>query len=124
MPDVFEEHGQVQKQALPWQPQKIGRVVILLPHLRQHFTFRVADGSSSGSGALWRAGWAVVGVDEAKLKAAAFGAEPIDVLPAQTSRDGEDYAAAMAGTISVDPLKLHTNCAGTIATINGPKCKE
>ena len=36
-------------------------------------------------------------------------------------RDGEDYAAAMAGPITMDPLTLHIDCAGTIATINGPK---
>ena len=59
------------------------------------------DGSSAGSGALRRAGWAVVAVDHAGgLKAAAYGAVPSDVLPGQISRDGEDYAAAEAGNIS------------------------
>ena len=33
------------------------------------------------------------------------------------------YAAAMAGHISLDPLTLHIDCEGTIATVNGPKCK-
>ena len=66
------------------------------------------DGSSSGSGALRRAGWAVVAVDElGNLKAAAFGAVPCDVLLGQTSRDGEDYAAAMAGLFTMDPITLH-----------------
>ena len=57
------------------------------------------------------------------LKSAAFGAVPCDVLLGQSSRDGEDYAAAMAGIIAVDPLTLHTDCEGTIATISGPKGK-
>ena len=42
--------------------------------------------------------------------AAAFGAVPCDVLPGQTSLDGEEYAAPMAGHAKV-------------ATINGSKCK-
>ena len=41
------------------------------------------------------------------LKAAACGAVLSNVLPGQTSRDGEDYAAAMAGHITLDPLTLH-----------------
>ena len=82
------------------------------------------DGSSSGSGSLRRAGWAAVAVDElGNLKATAFEAVPCDVLPEQTSRDGEDYAAGMAGHITVDPLTLHMDCEGTIATANGPKHK-
>ena len=82
------------------------------------------DGSSSGSGALRRAGWAVVAVDGAgNLKAAAYGAVPSDVLPGQCARDGEDYAAAMAGQFTLDPLTLYFDCEGTIATINGPKQK-
>ena len=82
------------------------------------------DGSSSGRGALRRAGWAVVAVDKVgNLKTAAYGAVPSDMLPGQTSRDGEDCAAAMAGHITLDPLTLHTDCEGTIATVNGPKCK-
>ena len=82
------------------------------------------DGSSTGSGALRRAGWAVVAVDNVgNLKAAAYGAVPCDVLPGQTSRDGEDYAAAMAGHITLDPLTLHIDCESSIATVNGPKCK-
>ena len=45
------------------------------------------DGSSSGSGALRRAGWAVVAVDDAgNLNAAAYGAVPSDVLPGQSAR--------------------------------------
>ena len=40
------------------------------------------------------------------LKAAAYGAVPSDVLPSQPSRDGEDYAAAMAGQFTMDPLTL------------------
>ena len=67
---------------------------------------------------------AVVAVDDlGNLKAAARWAVPIDVLPAQTSRDDEDCAAAMAGTITMDPLTLHIDCAGTIATINWARCK-
>ena len=82
------------------------------------------DGSSAGSGALRRSGWAVVAVDDlGNLNAAVYGAVPIDVLPGQTSRDGEDYAAAMAGIITMDLLTLHIDCEGTIATVNGPKCK-
>ena len=82
------------------------------------------DGSSSGSGALRRAGWAVVAVDDAgNLNAAAYGAVPSDVLPGQSARDGEDYAAALAGQFTLDPLTLYIDCAGTIATINGPKHK-
>ena len=82
------------------------------------------DSSSSGSGALRRAGWAVVAVDNVgNLKAAAFGAVPCDVLPGQNPRDGKDYAAAMAGHITLDPLTLHIVCEGTIATVNGPKCE-
>ena len=49
------------------------------------------------------------------LKAAAPGAVPSDVLPGQILRDGED--------ITMDPLTLHIDCEGTIATVNGPKCK-
>ena len=45
------------------------------------------DGFSSGSGALRRAGWAVVAVDDAgNLNAAACGAVPSDVLPGQSAR--------------------------------------
>ena len=66
----------------------------------------------------------MVAVDEAgNLKAAAAWAVPCDVLPGQTSRDGEDYAAAMAGHITTDPLTLHIDCEGTIATVSGPSCK-
>ena len=58
------------------------------------------------------------------LNAAAHGAVPSDVLPGQSARDGEDHAAAMAGhIITLDPLTLHIDCEGTIATVNGPKCK-
>ena len=82
------------------------------------------DGSSSGSGALRRAGWAVVAVDDVGiLEAAAYGAVPSDVLPGQSARDGEDYAAAMAVQFTLDPLTLYIDCEGTIATINGPKHK-
>ena len=82
------------------------------------------DTSSSGCGALRRAGWAVVAVDDVgNLKAAAYGAVPSDVLPGQSARDGEDYAAAMAGHITLDPLTLYTDCEGTIATVSGPKHK-
>ena len=82
------------------------------------------DGSSSGSGALRRAGWAVVAVDDVgNLKAAAYGAVPSDVLPGQSARDGEDYPAAMAGHITLDPFTLYVDCEGTIATVNGPKHK-
>ena len=43
------------------------------------------DGSSSGSGALRHACWAVVAFDDwGNLKSAAYGAVPIDVLPEQT----------------------------------------
>ena len=77
------------------------------------------DGSSCGSGALRRAGWAVVAVDDVgNLKAAAYGAVPSDVLPGQSARD-----AAMAGQFTLDPLTLYIDCEGTIATINGPKHK-
>ena len=41
----------------------------------------------------------------------------------QSARDGEDYAAAMAGQFTLDPLTLNIDCEGTIATINGPKHK-
>ena len=76
------------------------------------------DGSSAGSGALRRVGWAVVAVDDlGNFKSAAFGAVPSDVLPGQTSRDGEDYAAPMV--VTMDPLTLHIDCEGT----TGPKCK-
>ena len=82
------------------------------------------EGSSSGSGALRRANWAVVAVDDVgDLKAAACGAVPSDVLLAQTSRDGEDCAAAVAGIITMDPLTLYIDCERTIATVNGPKCE-
>ena len=57
------------------------------------------------------------------LKAAAYVAVPSDVLPGQSSRDGPDYAAAMAGHITLDPLTLYIHCEGTIATVNGPKHK-
>ena len=92
------------------------------PHLgfwRHIFT----DGSSSGSGALRRAGWAVVAVDGAGNLKAACGGVPSDVVPGQCARDGEDYAAAMAGQFTLDPLMLYIDCEGTIATINGPKHK-
>ena len=72
----------------------------------------------------WRqwAGQAVVAVDDLEnLKSAACGTLPIDVLPEQTSRDGEDYAVAMAGPITMDPLTLHIACAGTTATIRRPR---
>ena len=79
------------------------------------------DGSSSCSGALRPAGWAAVAVDDlGNLKAAAHGAVPVDVFCEQTSRDGEDYAAAMEGSITMDPLTLHIDCVG-IATANRPK---
>ena len=66
----------------------------------------------------------MVAVDDlGNLKAAAFGPVPSDMLPGQTSRDGEDYAAAMAGQFSMDPITLHIDCEGTIATIQGPRCK-
>ena len=82
------------------------------------------DGSSSGNGALRRAGWAAVAVDDAgNLKAAAYGAVPSDVLSGQSARDGEDYAAAMAGQFTLDPVTLFIDWEGTIATINGPKHK-
>ena len=82
------------------------------------------DGSSTGSGALRRAGWAVVAVDDVgNLKAAAYGAVPSDLLPGQSARDGEDYAAAMAGQFTLDPLTLYIDCEGTVATIHGPKHK-
>ena len=42
---------------------------------------------------------------------------------AVSGRDGEDYAAAMAGQFTLDPLTLYIDCEGTIATINGPKHK-
>ena len=49
----------------------------------------------------------MVAVDNAEnLKAAAYGAVPSDVLAGQTSRDGEDCAAALAGHITMDPLTL------------------
>ena len=84
---------------------------------------RPPDGLLEG-GALRRAGWAVVAVDDlGNLKAAAYGAVPCDMLPGQISRDGEDYAAAMAVLFTMDPLTLHIDCEGTIATVNGPKCK-
>ena len=82
------------------------------------------DGSSSGCGALRRAGWAVVAVDDVgHFKAAAYGAVPSDVLSGQTSRDGEDDAAATAGHTTPEPLTLHIDCEGIIATVNGPKCR-
>ena len=82
------------------------------------------DGSSCGNGTLRRAGWAVVAIDDVgNLKAAAYGAVPSDVLPGQSARDGEDYAAAMAEQFTLDPLTLYIDCEGTIATINGPKHK-
>ena len=66
----------------------------------------------------------MVAVDNAgNLKAAAYGTVPSDVRPGQTSRDGEDYAVAMGGHTTKDPLPLHTDCEGTIATVSGPKCK-
>ena len=52
-----------------------------------------------------------------------MGAVPSDVLPGHTSRDGEDYAAAMAGHITLDPLTLLLDCEGTIATVSWPKPK-
>ena len=90
-------------------------------HLEGHI---FTDGSSSGSGALRRAGWAVVAVANAEnLKAAAYEAMPSDVLPEQTSHYSEDYAATMAGIITMDPLTLHIDCKCTIVTINRLKCK-
>ena len=58
-----------------------------------------------------------------RIHAPPYGAVPCDVLLGQTSRDGEDYAAAMAGIITMDPLTLHIDCARTIASVVGPKCK-
>ena len=53
--------------------------------------------------------------------AAAYGAVPIDRAPRQTSRDGEDYALFMAGTLTEDPARLYFDCSGTIATaVGGP----
>ena len=69
-------------------------------------------------------GGAVVAVDDVgNVKAAACGAVPSDVLPGQSARDGEDYAAAMAVQFTLDPLTLFIDCEGAIATINGPKYK-
>ena len=65
-------------------------------------------------------GWAVVAVDDlGNLKATVYGTVPSDVLPNQSSRDGEDNAAAMAGLFTLDPLTLHIGCEGTVATIQG-----
>ena len=106
----------------PFCQQVLSKVHALFCGLLEKHMF--TDGSSSGSGALRRAGWAVVAVDDAgNLKAAAYGAVPSDVLPGQSARDGEDYAAAMAGQFTLDPLTLYIDCEGTIATINGPKHK-
>ena len=50
------------------------------------------DGSSSGLGALRRAGWALVATNaEGQLISAAYAAVPLDVRPGQSSRDGEDH---------------------------------
>ena len=85
------------------------------------------DGSSSGSGALRRAGWASGGGRRClePQGGGARGAVPSDVLPGQfiSPRDGEDYAAAMAEQFTLDPLTLYIDCEGTIATINGQKHK-
>ena len=93
-------------------------VVSLVPHkfcqwehasLERHI---FTDGSSSGSGTLRRVGWAVVAVDNlGNLKSVACGAVPVDVL---TERCDLGCAPDHDGPAH--------NCAGTIATTNGPKC--
>ena len=75
------------------------------------------DGSSSGSGVLRRAGWAVVVVDDmGNIKSASYGAVPSDVLSEQTSRCAEDYAA-MVGPLTLDPLTHRAN--GKRAHVSG-----
>ena len=59
--------------------------------------------------------------DVGNFKAAAYGAVPSDVLPGQTSRVGEDYAAAMAGHIKLDPLTLHIDCEDKALGAQGPR---
>ena len=81
------------------------------------------DGSSLGSGALRRAGWAVVAADNVGKLKAAHGAVPSDVLPEQTSRDSADCAAATAGHITMDPLTLHVGCEGTLRPSKGQGAK-
>ena len=60
---------------------------------------------------------------EGRLLAAAYGAVPIDRAPRQTSRDGEDYALFMSGTLTEDLVQLYFDCSGTISTAMGGAAK-
>ena len=98
-----------------------------LVHSRVHAQFCGTVRSQTGS---WKGTFprtallrAVAVDDVGNLKAAGYGPVPCDVLPGQTSRDGEDHGAAVAGIITMDRLTLHIDCADTIATVNGPRCK-
>ena len=64
---------------------------------------------------LRRAGWALVMTTEhGELISACFGAVPFDLAPAQTSRDGEDYAIFMASFVAEPPFTILCDCAGTV----------
>eukprot|EP00959_Pyramimonas_sp_CCMP1952_P239581 5006926-Pyramimonas_sp.AAC.1 len=67
---------------------------------------------------LSRAGWAVIQVNRAgELVGAMYGAAPLHQAPAQSARDGEDWAFHMLSQFSEwsseDPLVVHTDCAGS-----------
>ena len=82
-----------------------------------------ADGSGFDGDhpSLRRAGWALAMTDRfGDLLAAAYGPVPVDALPSQTSKDGEDFAMQMAADLVEAPFQLRGDCATTVNTANGP----
>ena len=77
------------------------------------------DGSSSGSGVLRRAGWAVVAVDDVgNLKQAV----PCDVLPGQSSRDGETTLVLWQAHVAYRLRRYHRD--GQRAKVQSLGCRK
>jgi hypothetical protein len=68
-----------------------------------------------------RAGWAIVQVDRfGNPTAAAFGPVPFDLAPAQTSKDGEDFAVYMATVLTYGECDAYIDCASTVGGCSDP----
>ena len=62
-----------------------------------------------------RAGWAIVQLDAAgNAVAAAYGVVPLAFGPGQEARDGEDFAFRMLGLHFEEPLRVFSDCKGSI----------
>lgn len=59
--------------------------------------------------------------EEGCVIAAAYGAVPADQCPAQTCRDGEDYAVCMLTQLAVEPFVLYIDCQGTLDSMKEPR---